>query len=99
MLEISGNLKRESEGFTYLSPDGISYVPYNGDNRAGWYISYPSPFDYSKAREFPAKGSNLSDAYTWLGVFPKAEIIWPYVEPWSQYNRNETGHGFQYMGQ
>ena len=96
LLEISGNLKRESDGFTYLSPDGISYVPYNGDNSAGWYIPYPSLFDYSKAREFLAKGSNLSDAYTWLGVFPKAEVLWPDVEPWNQYNKIETGHGFQY---
>ena len=98
LLEISGNLKRGSEGFTYLTPDGISYTPYNGDNRAAWYIRYSSPFDYSKAREFLAKGSNLSDAYTWLGVFPKAEVIWPDVEPWNQYNKNESGHGFQYMG-
>ena len=98
LLEISGNLKRGSEGFTYLTPDGISYTPYNGDNRAAWYIRYSSPFDYSKAKEFLAKGSNLSDAYTWLGVFPKAEVIWPDVEPWNQYNKNESGHGFQYMG-
>ena len=97
LLEISGNLKRESEGFIYLTPDGISYAPYNGDNRAAWYIRYSSPFDYSNARAFLAKGSNLSDAYTWLGVFPKAEIIWPDVEPWSQYNTNEAGHGFQYI--
>ena len=97
LLEISGNLKRGSEGFTELTPDGISYTPYNGDHSSAWHIRY-SPFDYSKAREFLAKGSNLSDAYTWLGVFPKAEVIWPDVEPLNQYNKNETGHGFQYMG-
>lgn len=31
LLEISGNLKREKDGFTFLTPDGITYIPYDGN--------------------------------------------------------------------
>ena len=96
LLEISGNLKRESDGFTYLTPDGISYTPYNGDHRTAWYIPY-SRLDYSKAREFLGRGSNLSDAYTWLGVFPKAKVVRPDIKPLSQYKKDQAGEGFQYV--
>ena len=30
LLEISGNLKREKDGFTFLTPNGVTYIPYDG---------------------------------------------------------------------
>ncbi len=46
LLEISGNLKREKDGFTFLTPDGITYIPYDGNPEKAWEIVIPSS-DYS----------------------------------------------------
>ena len=39
--EISGNLKREKDGFTFLTPNGVTYIPYDGDSSKAWEIDMP----------------------------------------------------------
>ena len=41
LLEISGNLKCEKDGFTFLTPNGITYIPYDGDSSKAWEIDMP----------------------------------------------------------
>lgn len=94
VLEVSGNLKREENGFIVLTPDGMSYTPYDGNHRDAWNIKY-SPLDYGAAREFLAKGKNVTDVRTWLQILPGAEILEPDVKPWDKFRINETSRGFQ----
>ncbi len=68
LLEISGNLKREKDGFTFLTPDGITYIPYDGDPQKAWEIVIPSS-DYSAARKYLAMGIEASNYQTWLSKF------------------------------
>ena len=95
VLEVSGNLKREENGFIVLTPDGMSYTPYDGNHRDAWNIKY-SPLDYGTAREFLAKGKNVTDVRTWLQILPGAEILEKDVKPWDKLKMNETGQSFQF---
>ena len=36
LLEISGSLMRGEEGLTYLTPEGITYLPYDGSPEKAW---------------------------------------------------------------
>lgn len=65
LLEISGNLKREKEGFTYLTPSGITYIPYDGDSRNAWEMDMPKS-SYSLARAYMAAGNDCADVDSWM---------------------------------
>ncbi|MDE6434608.1 MAG: hypothetical protein K2L07_10320 [Lachnospiraceae bacterium] len=41
LSEISRNLKREREGFTFLTSNGITYIPYNGNPDKAWEMDMP----------------------------------------------------------
>ena len=58
LLEISGNLKREGEGMTFLTPNGITYIPYDGNTEKAWEIDIPSS-DYGAARKYLAMGMEI----------------------------------------
>lgn len=74
LLEISGNLKRGDEGFTYLTPDGITYIPYDGNPSKAWEIVIPTS-DYSAARKYLAMGIEASNYQTWLSKFNSAKLL------------------------
>lgn len=81
LLEISGNLKREKDGMTYLTPDGISYVPYDERNKnKAWHIILPDS-DYSAARQYLAAGVEASNCKAWLNQFPGAQLWDTDVKP------------------
>lgn len=81
LLEISGNLKREKDGMTYLTPDGISYVPYDERNKnKAWHIIL-SDSDYSAARQYLAAGVDASNCKAWLNQFPGARLWDTDVKP------------------
>ena len=58
---------------TILSPNGISYVPYDGNPGKAWYIKLPDS-GYAKAREYLTTGSEISDYQTWLDMIPNAKL-------------------------
>lgn len=74
VLEISGNLKREAEGFTFLTPNGITYIPYDGNPDKAWEIDIPGS-DYSVARKYLAMGIEASNYQTWLSKFNNAKLL------------------------
>ena len=74
LLEIGGNLKREDEGFTFLTPNGITYIPYDGNPVKAWEIEIPTS-DYSAARKYLAMGIEASNYQTWLSKFNSAKLL------------------------
>lgn len=89
LLEISGNLKREKDGMTHLTPDGISYIPYDEKNKdKAWHIILPNS-DYSAARKYLASGIDVSSDKAWLSKFQNARLLDKDTEP---LNRHAQGH-------
>lgn len=74
LLEISGNLKREKEGMTFLYPDSIRYIPYDGNADKEWYLTI-SHSDYSAAQKYLVTGFHTSNYQTWLDLFPNARLF------------------------
>ena len=64
LLEISGNLKREKDGFTFLTPNGVTYIPYDGDSSKAWEIDMPGSC-YATARKCLAAENDCADISTW----------------------------------
>ena len=64
LLEISGNLKREKDGFTFLTPNGITYIPYDGDPDQAWEIDMPASC-YATARNCLAAENDCASINTW----------------------------------
>ena len=81
LMEISGNLKREKDGMTYLTPDGISYIPYDErDKDKAWHIILPNS-DYNTARKYLASGIDASNDKAWLSKFQNARLLDKDTEP------------------
>ena len=64
LLEISGNLKREKDGFTFLTPNGVTYIPYDGDFSKAWEIDMPGSC-YATARKCLAAENDCADISAW----------------------------------
>lgn len=64
LLEISGNLKREGDGFTFLTPNGITYIPYDGNPDKAWEIDMPCHC-YGIVRKYMAEGNACTDVSIW----------------------------------
>lgn len=64
LLEISGNLKREKDGFTFLTPNGVTYIPYDGDSSKAWEIDMPGSC-YATARKCLAAENDCADISAW----------------------------------
>ncbi len=75
LLEISGNLKREEGGFTYLTPNGITYIPYDGDSSKAWEIDMPSSC-YTTARKYMAAGNGCTNLSTWTKMLQGIKIYY-----------------------
>lgn len=75
LLEISGNLKREEDGFTYLTPNGITYIPYDGHSSKAWEIDMPS-LCYATARKYMAAGNGCTNLSTWTEMLKGIEIYY-----------------------
>lgn len=75
LLEISGNLKREKEGFTYLTPDGISYYPYAANDNRVWILSMPESC-YAAARQYLATGKDCTVINTWTRILKGATVYY-----------------------
>lgn len=73
LFEISGNLKREKEGFMFLTPDGIRYIPYNGDPSKAWEIDMPNS-GYAAARKYLATGTDCTNIKTWMKILKGIKI-------------------------
>lgn len=73
LLEISGNLRREEKGFTFLTPNGITYIPYDGNSEKGWEIDI-SPEQYSIARKYLAEGTGCTKLGTWTAMLPGIRV-------------------------
>ena len=95
VLEVSGNLKREKEGFTYLTPDGITYIPYDGDPDKAWEIDMPSSC-YSTARKYLAAGNACTDVNTWIKMLQGIKVYYGDVSEDKPYKVNGLG-GYSYM--
>lgn len=80
LLEISGNLKREKEGFTFLTPNGITYIPYNGDPEKAWEADLRAS-DYRAARKYLLSGKDCSDSEAWKNILSHLNV----------YRGDETG--------
>ncbi len=89
VLEVSGNLKREDKGFTYLTPNGISYIPYNENDRA-WDIDI-SNNQYSIARKYLAYGINCTKIDTWTGMLPGIKVYLEDETRLNQYKFDKSG--------
>lgn len=89
LLEISGNLKREKDGMTFLYPDSIRYVPYDGNADKEWHLTIPRS-DYSAARKYLATGLHTSSCQTWLERFPDARLF--------EKDQNETPRNLRSRG-
>lgn len=96
VLEISGNLKRENEGFTYLTPNGITYIPYDGNHSKAWEIEIPVS-DYSAARKYLAMGIEASNYQTWLSKFNSAKLLDADMEPLNHFSVNGDRNSYCFM--
>lgn len=67
LLEISGNLKREKDGFTFLTPNGVTYIPYDGDSSKAWEIDMPGSC-YATARKCLAAENDCADISAWTKI-------------------------------
>ena len=86
LLEIGGNLKREDEGFTFLTPNGITY---NGNPSKAWEIDIPTS-DYSAARKYLAMGIEASNYQTWLSKFNTAKLLDSDAEPLNHFSNGRV---------
>ena len=75
LLEISGNLKREKDGFTFLTPNGITYIPYDGDSSKAWEIDMPSSC-FSTARKYMVAGNGCTDLSTWTKMMQGIKVYY-----------------------
>ena len=89
LLEIGGNLKREDEGFTFLTPNGITYIPYDGNPGKAWEIEIPNS-DYSAARKYLAMGIEASNYQTWLSKFNSAKLLDSDAEPLNHFRNGKV---------
>jgi hypothetical protein len=96
LLEISGNLKREEEGMTFLTPNGITYIPYDGNTDKAWEIDIPSS-DYSVARKYLTMGIEASNYQTWLSKFNSARLLDVDTEQLNHYSMNGDRNGYRFM--
>lgn len=62
-IETSGNLKRGEQGFTFLTPNGITYIPYDGDPEKAWEADISSS-DYQVVRDLFSGNSSDSETGT-----------------------------------
>lgn len=90
LLEISGNLKREGEGFTYLTPNGITYIPYDGDSNKAWEIDMPSSC-YSTARKYVAVGNACIDLRTWTQMLQGINVYYGDLQKVNPYKVDDLG--------
>lgn len=93
-MEISGNLKREKDGFVYLTFNGITYIPYNGTDKS-WEIDMPSSC-YSTARKYLAAGNACTDVNTWIKMLQGIKVYYSDVSEDKPYKVNGLG-GYSYM--
>ena len=75
LLEISGNLKREKEGFVYLTPMGLTYIPYDGDSSKAWETDIPNSY-LSKVRDYLATGEDCTDINTWMNMIKGIKVYY-----------------------
>lgn len=100
LLEISGNLKRETEGFVYLTPIGLTYIPYDGDPNKAWETDIPSSYS-SKVRAYLANGTDCTDINTWKNMINGIKVY--YSDNYegasinNKYKYDESGNQFEYV--
>ena len=75
LLEISGNLKREKDGFTFLTPNGVTYIPYDGDSSKAWEIDMPGSC-YATARKCLAAENDCADISAWTKILKGIKIYY-----------------------
>lgn len=73
LLEVSGNLRRGSDGFTYLTPNGITYIPYDGNPQKAWEMDILSS-DYDKARKYLLGKVDFEDYRVWKDLLTNTKI-------------------------
>lgn len=95
LLEISGNLKRGEEGLTFLTPNGVTYIPYDGDPKKAWEIEMSRAY-YSIARESLAAGIDFENSKAWLQILHGANIAEGIIEIWDYYNFDSASQSYQY---
>ena len=75
LLEISGNLKRKKDGFTFLTPNGITYIPYDSDSNKAWEIDMPGSC-YATARKCLAAENDCANISTWTKILKGIKIYY-----------------------
>jgi hypothetical protein len=87
LFEISGNLKRGEEGFTFLTSNGITYVPYDGNPEKAWKIEMSNQY-YAAVRERLANGINFDSSDWWLELLDKSNLSNGFYEVWERFDLN-----------
>ena len=97
LLEISGNLRRGREGFTYLTSIGIGYVPYVGKGTGkAWWIQMPNS-QYAAARQYLAMGGyENGDGDKWLQLIKNGHIIYEDAGGLESYRTEGLRFGYRY---
>ncbi len=93
--EISGNLRRGTEGFTYLTPNGITYIPYDGDPKKAWEIEMSESY-YATARKNLFSNIDFEKATAWSEIFKEANIINGFFEIWDKFYPDNNGTSYQF---
>lgn len=87
LLEISGNLKRGDEGLTFLTPNGITYIPYDGDAEKAWNIKISDQY-YATVRERLAHGINFESSDWWFELLGKSNVSKGFYEVLERFDLN-----------
>lgn len=93
--EISGNLRRGTEGFTYLTPNGITYIPYDGDPHKAWEIEMSESY-YATARRNLFSNIDFEKSTAWSEIFKEANIMNGFFEIWDKFYRYNNGTSYQF---
>ena len=75
LLEISGNLKREKDGFTFLTPNGVTYIPYHGDSSKAWEIDMPGSCSATASKCLAAE-NDCADISAWKKILKGIKIYY-----------------------
>lgn len=95
LLEISGNLRRGEDGLTYLTPNGVTYIPYDGDIKKAWEIEMSSEY-YAIARKNLNGNIDFENADAWKKILNGANITNGFIDIFTYYNVDSTKYNFQY---
>lgn len=93
LLEIGGTLRRGKEGFVYITENGLTYIPYDGDPKKAWEIEMSENY-FEGAREKLFSQFDFEEAGEWSKILDEANVKNGFFEVWDYYyNLNHSSNG------